>query len=549
MQSNNTKKKICLVQLTRIGDVIQTTQAAKQLRIDHPEAKLYLVARKSMAKGLEFILNDVFEKIFYIDVKEFIPSGNQTLKSALSETKVFLDSINVLNLDLLINLSFNKSSSYLASLVKAKFKMGLRRNEQNQIAIDDKWSQYIYASVMNSPLNPFNLVDIYKFIMGAKTYEPEYLETVRENVIVVHPFASAKKKRWGSNKWVDLIYKVLKDNPDYTIKVVGAKSDEKDASLIIDSPALSTFNDRLISHVGQFSIEQTYKAVEKAKLLICHDSMVSHLAAVSQTPTIVMSMGTVRPSETTPYQANVLNIAPRRGCFPCAMDTACDLLPCHKDISHQLVAQLTKAILEERTIDTEFFKNEVSPFHLNNASIFAPHFSETGLELIDITMAPHTAEDVFKTFYRIMWAFYIRNVDAAFPFPELGKEALSVLAEHQKGCGYIYELYSFGMKYSNAILEEAKKENPKIPKIQENINKLSEIDELCAVTKKTYPLLKPIVDFFFVNKANAIGNNIIDITQSNLLSFYDGQNLIKILYDLIEKMTGPSIKNGPQTEI
>ncbi len=82
--------------------------------------------------------------------------------------------------------------------------------------------------------------------------------------------------------------------------------------------------------------------------------------------------------------------------------------------------------------------------------------------------------------------------------------------------------------------------------IQKHIQRLSEIDQLSAATKKNYPLLRPIVDFFFVNKANALGNNIIDITESNLLSLHDGQNLIKILFDLLTSVTAPAEKKSPK---
>lgn len=141
-----------------------------------------------------------------------------------------------------------------------------------------------------------------------------------------------------------------------------------------------------------------------------------------------------------------------------------------------------------------------------------------------------------------MWSFYLRDVETSYPLPSLSNESLATLVEHQKGCEYIFELYSFGMKHAKAIIEEAKKEDPKIQKIQDNIKRLAEIDDLSAVTKASYPMLKPIVDFFFVNKANAKGENIIDITESNLLSFYEGRNLVQILFDLMERVTGPQLK-------
>lgn len=537
MRTNNAKN-IAVAQLTRIGDVVQTWEAARTLKKDHPEAKLFLVARKGMAKGLDFLLKDVFHEVIYIDVKDFIPSKNSALAESLSNTKATLSKIKSWNLDLFVNLSFNKSSSYLTALACAKFKMGISRNEMNQLAVGDKWSQYIYSTVMNGDLNPFNLVDIYKFILGAKTYEPEYEERERQDLIVVHPFASHRKKRWGSHRWVDLIYKVLKENPEQEVRIVGGPQDKKDALAIMESPALKAHKERILDHTGDFSIEQTYDLLTQAKLLICHDSMVSHLAAASHTPTVVLSLGTVRPSETTPYQRNVINIAPKRDCFPCALATPCDLQPCHKDLSHQLVGQVVNAILREQTLGKAYFQKSISPFYLNNVSVFAPHFGETGMELIDIAEGPVSAKDAFKTIYRILWSFYLRGVDANMPMPAIDQSQAALLASHKEGCEQMFELYSFAMKFAKDVLKEARSENPNINKIQEHIKKLSEIDQLSVMTKKNHQLLRPIVDFFFVNKANAVGNNIIDITESNLLSLHEGQNLIKILFDLLNSVVG-----------
>lgn len=538
------KTKIAIVQLTRIGDVIQTFQAAKQLKLDHPGTSLTLIARRDMAHGLDFLLSEVFDNIFYLDIRDFISHKDSKLKDCLGSISEYIEKINGLELDLLVNLSFNKSSSYLATLINAKNKMGIRRNEVNQLAIHDKWSQYVYSSIMNSTLNPFNLVDIFKYTLGAKTYEPSYVESPRENKIIVHPFASTRKKRWGTHKWVDLLHKALKDNPGFDLHIVGAKNDEQDALKLVEAPALQEFSHRIHNETGLNSIEQTHALLSRAKLLVCHDSMVSHLAAVTQTPTVVLSLGTVRPAETTPYQHNVLNIAPRRSCFPCQAETACELLPCHKDISHQMAGQIVSAILQEQTLDRSFFEKEVSPFYLNSVSVFAPHFSEMGMELIDITEAAQTADDAFKAFYRIIWSFYLRGVDAAYPLPNLSPESASTLYEHQKGCSNLFELYGFGMKYSKSIIEEAKKNEPKVSKIQEYIAKLSEVDQLASLTKGTYPHLKPIIDFFFVNKANASGNNIIEITESNLLSFHEARNLTQIMFDLINKTVGPSLQNS-----
>ncbi len=86
------------------------------------------------------------------------------------------------------------------------------------------------------------------------------------------------------------------------------------------------------------------------------------------------------------------------------------------------------------------------------------------MELIDIAENPADATEAFKTVYRILWSFYLRNVDANQAMPALTQDALSALVDHHEGCEHIYELYSFAMKSANDVLLEAKSESPNINK-------------------------------------------------------------------------------------
>ena len=56
-------KTFTLIQLTRLGDLVQTYQAAKALKEIHPEVNLKLIARKNFAESLHFLLKDTFPSI------------------------------------------------------------------------------------------------------------------------------------------------------------------------------------------------------------------------------------------------------------------------------------------------------------------------------------------------------------------------------------------------------------------------------------------------------------------------------------------------------
>src|SRR3989338_1975592 len=159
------KKQICIIQLLRTGDIVQTIQAVEQYKEVHEDIIFTLVARKKFAEPIMFLINRYFDKVIFIDTKSL---DKNSFKASIDSINNDLKDVISIQHDIVINLSFSKASEYLTSILKAKNKLGLRRNKRGEIVIDDTWSQYVFATVMNGTLNPFNLVDIFSFMIGGK---------------------------------------------------------------------------------------------------------------------------------------------------------------------------------------------------------------------------------------------------------------------------------------------------------------------------------------------------------------------------------------------
>ena len=50
------KQKIAILQLTRIGDLVQTYQATRQFKAENPNTHITLIARRKFATGIHFLL-------------------------------------------------------------------------------------------------------------------------------------------------------------------------------------------------------------------------------------------------------------------------------------------------------------------------------------------------------------------------------------------------------------------------------------------------------------------------------------------------------------
>ncbi len=539
-------KHFAIIQLNRIGDVIQTCQAARFLKDEHPELTLTLIARSSMAQGLRFLADSIFDEIILLNTNELVQS-NKSLTTLTHNIVSFCKNISHKKIDVLINLSFCKTSSYFTTLIAAKEKLGIKVNNQGQVAIEDKWSQFVYSNIMSNNLNPFNIVDIFRFIMGStKTSSANITENKkRSNTIVIHPFASNIKKQWHLYHWTEVIYQLLK-NSDSIIHIISAPSEIHKSLSIKGQKILESFQDRII--VEERSIEQSYNVIKDASLFIGNDSMASHLAGIAKTPSIILALGPVRPHETTPYQENVLTLAPRINCFPCRVDEACSLLPCHSHINHNLIINLAFNILSSQKIDERIIKN-INPVYLESAHIYSPTFNNNQMHLKDLSHDMQSKADVYRVLYYLIWSFYLNEKDITLAPVKLSNNLKQALQNDLISINHLFELYGFGMTFSKRLIEESKKTMPDTALIQDDVNKLGSLDQLCQTLKNTAFFLGPLIDYFFVNKVNAKGDNIITIAENTLLSFNDASNLTATIFELIEQLTCIERNSSQHSEV
>lgn len=537
-EPENYTTTLAIVQLTRFGDLIQTAQAVEELRRNHPEYRVILIARSQFARPLDFILKKSFDKTYYLDSsKLFANSEINGLKASSLSMNQFLNEISSESIEVLINLSFSKSSAYLSSLIKSQHKIGSFFDFNNKMQINDKWSQLLFATVMRGPLNPFALVDLFKNIIGVKSAEQKEIPTNfknRANTVVVHPFASQERKAWKAEKWVEVIYRTLKENDTYTIQLVGARNEILKSQMITENPLLKTYSHRIQNLTGKTSLAELSEELKKAKLFVGHDSMVGHLAAMSNTLTLTISLGSVRPQETTPYHSNAYNLAPRTKCFPCFPSDACSFNQCHHDIPYQIVSASIKQLLDKQEITAEWVKTAVSSFHISSVNFYRSRFQKGHLVLDSLIDNHVDSPDIFRSLYKLAWSFVINNTDENLPFPKLTPHTHRDLLDALTGLQHLFELSEFGKKYSRYILEEISSQTPSISKIKEYSKKIDEIDQLQAMVLKTSPNLAPIVDYLAVRKANLHGDSVVKLTESSYYAFEECASVCSIMFELIE---------------
>jgi len=520
-----------------MGDLVQIYQACLEFKKQYPDVLLKLIARERFTKSLNFLLSELFDEITHV------PSHyqeNSSFEESVKKTTDFISTINEDEIDVLINFSFCETSNYLSSVINSKHKLGTRINEHNEVVIHDQWSQVIHALVQRGPYCPFNLVDLFKNILGLKPTASS-LEVAKhkgEKTLAVHPFASHSKKKWKEHKWTEVIYNFLKSNPSFKVSLYGAKDEVSSSKKIIDHVILSNYKERIINNVGQLNLEETYKSLSSCHSFLGHDSLLGHLSKVAGLPSLTIALGTVREIETIPYGNNSYVVSPRTQCYPCFPDAKCDDYKCHADIPYQVVCTSIDLLVKEGTLHQNLVKKNISPFHLNSTSISKSEISSHGwLYLENISGHSATVRDIMRTLYRMCFSYQFENYEESFPNPEIGPQSLLQLENIQDGIKQLYELSEFGKKYSKYILSELTKDSPSIEAIQTYSNKIDDIDKLSELIKKTHKELTPLIEYYMVTKSNLAGDGLVQITESSYLVYSDQANSCSIIHELINSIS------------
>jgi ADP-heptose:LPS heptosyltransferase len=532
-----TEGTFVVVQLTRLGDLIQTHQAVTDLKLQHPDVRVKLIARSDFATPLLFLLEKSFDEIILINSDELLQASDDNLEKYLEGLNGWLDQPQLQGIDVLINLSFCETSNYLMSLIKAKNILGTHIDEHNQTRVNDQWSQLVYSMVMGGPNCPFHLVDIFKNILGLKfrqNWEKAERVVGSPETIALHPFASQEKKYWKPQKWSEVLYKLLKESEGVSIKIFGSQKEAEMAAEILKNPSMKRYQDRIQNLVGKLSIEEVFHEFKSCSHFVGHDSALGHLAKEAGLATLTISMGTVRPIETTPYGPNSFVLSPKTKCFPCFPKTECSFFQCHADLSYQAVTEVIRGFVTEDDINYENLKSKVSPFHLDSLSIHRFGPSNTGWYAAqNIGDQTATFKEIIRDIYKVALTYKMEEVEEVLSFPKIDQKVFDKLNHINSGIEQLFQLCEFGKKYSKDVIVEISGNNPSVEKIKELGNKVQEIDQLMDLLNNAYPELRPITDFYKVIKSNLYGENVVEISESNYLVHNDNSVLCSLLYELI----------------
>lgn len=256
------QKKILVVQIGKLGDMVLTTPLFYELNKHFPDYELYVLASE--------INHEIPSKIPFIK-KTYIFKKNLFLLPILLKLKS-------LKFDILIDIKpeFSKTGKMLLNFIKPKSSMGFNSEENNYSINLSNFSK-------GNHFDDFSLSPLYSLV---QKFEPEFTKPVliskNTNLkfdLVLNISSGMKIRNWSIDYWIEVIKYCEKLN----LKV-GVIYDKYQIDRL--KYLIKYFNDKI--NLIKPDLESKISAVSGSKLVISTDTSIVHIASAFNKPIIAL---------------------------------------------------------------------------------------------------------------------------------------------------------------------------------------------------------------------------------------------------------------------
>jgi ADP-heptose:LPS heptosyltransferase len=343
-------KKILTVRLDNIGDVIMLGPALRAVKETSPQAHLTLLATPGGATAVPLLpwIDDVIVwRPIWQDVggrMPFDPARDRELIDLLAGHE--FDAA-------LIFTSFSQTP-HVPGYVCYLAGIPLRAGESKEFGGSTLTTELKGApEELHQAERNLRLVEHLGFVARERQLVVTIPDTARNAVpdlldkteldpdqpfILLHPGASAQARRYPAERFGVLAR--LLTRRDWQVLVTGV---ERESALIQEVIAHAPKARHLI---GDMTLAEYAALVERAKLVICNDTLPMHLADAVRTPVVVMFSGTDYEEQWQPRATRARLLRRETSCHPCYLFECPIGQPC-LDISPEEVVEEVETLLVE----------------------------------------------------------------------------------------------------------------------------------------------------------------------------------------------------------
>ena len=530
MQQKKLRNNILLVNITRLGDMLQATPTIAGMKQENPNCRVTVLVEKQFEQVCHWIPN--IDEVISIDL-------GMTVRSLAREGAGIIDAFEYLgevvdelrskNFDFVLNMSSSAYTALLLRMLDAPDSGGWTADDEGFRVINSDWARLFATSVFhhNREFNSLNLVDVFRCSAQVTQHPQRLLMTIADDakdyaqklideaqftntgpLISVQAGASQQKRQWAPERFIQMI-NILIHKYNARIVLTGTNKEMH----VIEPIAKAVNSQNLMVAAGKTNIPQVAAILHLSDLLISGDTGPMHIAVAAGTPVVSMFLASAFGFETGPYSEGNLVLQPIIGCGPCNPNKSCARPDCHEHIDPEVVAELSMLRI----------KGDVKelPHGLIDSQrviVYRSTFDEYGF--CDLVALNPEAEDHRKPYrdaYRRMWLERLGGHVQSTETPK--QHSLNVISQSFTGLDEVKSFARQGVQYMEQLTKLIEDPSASAQALSSLNDQITALDH--AIEKIGFEIshLGPVTRMFVFAKENLSGSDPLDLA-SQMLGIY-----------------------------
>ncbi|MCB0318218.1 MAG: glycosyltransferase family 9 protein [Bdellovibrionales bacterium] len=528
------KDNVLLVNITRLGDMLQSTPTLAGMKLENPNCKVSVVVEKQF-EGICKLLPNI-DKIYPVDlsyVVRNIDRGGDGIIDAYEYVDEFVEELKQENFDYCLNMSSSAYTALLIKLLGGVRSGGWVSDEQGYRLINSQWARLFATSVfhMNRQYNSLNLVDVFRCSAEVNKHPNQLLINVDSDataycqnfiseakftnqgpIIAVQAGASQGKRQWEVSYFVRTI-RTLLDKYNARIILTGV-----DKELPIINPIKEGCkSENVVVAAGRTNLSQLAALLKLSDVFLTGDTGPMHVSVAVNTPVVSLFLASAFGFETGPYSEGNIVLQPVIACGPCNPNKSCARPDCHNTIEPEALAEIVMLRANE---DIRHIPKELAdPNRVIAYRSFFDEFTFCDLEPIN---NPYPNElDTYRRAYRKLWlddlgGFVSKNASSQ----NISKGMLNIVSNQIPRLNLVSQKAKEGIVLIKRLIDLIKNTQSAPRLLGEVSEQLNVVDREIEEIGLEYSHLGPLTRMFVFSKENLLGTDPLELA-SQMWKVYD----------------------------
>jgi len=555
-------KDILIINLTRMGDLIQTIPLIAGLKEKYHDIRITVLVNSAFSE----ICNSIpfIDRLITFDIRgllRMLQNDRYAIVKGFNYIEDILNKVNETCYDMTINLTHSTDSAILLSLINTREMRGIGIDDEGHSVKRHPWIRYFFNVIPGRDYNPFHLCDMYLKVAGVMPGGkglyldlPNYIEEwvaftlqkegVGDNdlLIGIQLGASVEDKRWHVSSFARLADRLAER---FGARILLTGSDEESC---LGKEFTEVATTKPLNFIGKTNLNELAGLLKRCTLFISNDTGPLHIATAVGTRTVNISLASVHFRETGPYGEDHYVIEADIPCSPCGFQSGCKDMVCKEKVNVDNLFELVRLILTGDDLESI----EDSPLW-EDVQVYHSHFDDDGLIAYrPLIKRPLKKEMLFRHIYRWTWIKILDGGELGslegihkylndrlhtwYDCDSMDLEAL--IGDDLDALVKLKTLSDIGFTKLTHIAAEAKRPSPDVGWIKDIWADVPNIERDIEVLGYTHPPLKPLTIIFKYGKEGLEGKGLSAMAEETRNLYGDLRAHTSMIIHLLECLIG-----------